>query len=177
MSEHRGTGNLPKILLFRHKLSSVFLHDLPGVLLLGKGPSRSVPCITSSLPSQCLPPQPMAPWKTQRARSPPSRPLSGQGQGHGIPAPPPGNALPCTPAAAENPPANRGDHPESETGGLHRPQPFSLSPSLGLFPFSQHHGRPPGGCRLRTPSCIPRRTAAACCGVNSGAARPRGDRI
>ena len=134
----------------------------------------------SSPPSPHSPPQQMAPWKTQRARSPASWPVSGQGQGRGIPAPPPGNAPPCTvhtPAAAKNPPASHGYHPEIETRGCADPSLSRVCPSLGIFPFPQHHGQPQGGCGCRSPSCIPRRAAAACCGVNSGAAHPRGDRI
>lgn len=109
-------------------------------------------------PAPCSPPQPMAPWKTQHARSLASWPVSGQGQGRGIPAPPPGNTPPCmarTPAAAKNPPASHGDHPERETGGCTDPSLSHVCPSLGIFPFPQHHGQSQGGCGSRTPSCIP----------------------
>lgn len=154
----------------------------------GKDPSRSDPWLPRFPLGPCQPrpditfPAPPAPPRDRQlpgkcsARSPVSWPVSGQGQGHGIPAPPPGNAPPCTartPPVAKNPPppASHGDHPERETGGRTDPNPSGVCPSPSVFPFPQC------GCGRKTPSCIPRRAAAACCGVNSGAARPRGDRI
>ena len=142
--------------------SLVFHQDLAeGSCLAGHDPA--LPPTSPHSPSQ-----PMAPWKTQRG------PVSGQGQGHGIPAPPPGNAPLCiahTPAAAKNPSASHGDHLKRETRGCTDPSPSHVCPNLGFFPL------PRGACGCTTPSCIPRREAAACCRVNSGADRPRDDRI
>lgn len=78
------------------------------------------------------------PYKTQRARSTASWPVSGQGQGHRIPAPPPGNAPPCTariPPAAGSPPASYGHHPERETGVYADLSLDRACSSLGIFPF------------------------------------------